>query len=108
MAKEAIRDILAAEEQARKRIQDAKEQGKSLMEEQKQRLETQKKQRLAQIHKENEEFLQKAEAEERRAVDPLLKEAEKNLKASGGGFLKAIEEAPAAKPATGRKKKEDG
>ncbi|MCI6156800.1 MAG: hypothetical protein MR660_01675 [Peptoniphilaceae bacterium] len=77
MAKEAIRDILAAEEQARKRIQDAKEQGKSLMEEQKQRLETQKKQRLAQIHKENEEFLQKAEAEERRAVDPLLKEAEK-------------------------------
>lgn len=77
MAKEAIRDILAAEEQARKRIQDAKEQGKSLMEEQKQRLETQKKQRLAKIHKENEEFLQKAETEERRAVDPLLKEAEK-------------------------------
>ncbi|MDD6906256.1 MAG: hypothetical protein SOW48_01280 [Peptoniphilaceae bacterium] len=77
MAKEAIRDILAAEEQARKRIQDAKEQGKSLMEEQKQRLETQKKQRLALIHKENEEFLQKAEAEERRAADPLLKEAEK-------------------------------
>lgn len=37
-----------------------------------------------------------------------LQEAEKNLKASGGGFLKAIEEAPAAKPATGRKKKEDG
>ena len=37
-----------------------------------------------------------------------LKEAERNLKASGGGFLRVIEEAPTARAATGRKKKEDG
>ena len=40
--------------------------------------------------------------------DKRLKEAEKNLKASGGGFLKVLEEALAVKPAIGRKKKEDG